>query len=107
MAVAGLRRPQRHHAAGRMVIRGVRYGARSPAQPRSRRQTVPTERGGRARALLLSQQVSKGFEDLGSKDPMVVLGGIYALEGVMQAPETQYHLPILEGLCAFVRDPNL
>jgi len=58
-----------------------------------------------ARALLLSQQVSKGFEDLGSKDgPMIVLGGIYALEGVMQAPEMQYHRAVLEALCAFVRD---
>jgi hypothetical protein len=31
------------------------------------------------------------------------LGGIYALEGVMNASE-QYHRPVLETLCAFVRD---
>ena len=57
-----------------------------------------------ARALALSQQVSKGFEDLGSNSPMIVLGGIYALEGVMQAPDLQYHRAVLEALCAFVRD---
>jgi uncharacterized protein YjbI with pentapeptide repeats len=57
-----------------------------------------------SRALLLSQQVSKGFEDLGSDHIMIQVGGIYALEGIMQAPETQYHLPVLEALCAFVRD---
>ncbi len=57
-----------------------------------------------SRALTLSQQISKGFEDLGSGNTMVVLGGIYALEGVMQAPEPQYHRPVLEALTAFVRD---
>ena len=36
-------------------------------------------------------------------DKVVVrLGGIYALEGVMNTSE-QYHQPVLEGLCAFVR----
>jgi uncharacterized protein YjbI with pentapeptide repeats len=57
-----------------------------------------------ARGLLFSNQVSKGFEQLGNKDSIVVrLGGIYALEGVMNISE-QYHRPILEALCAFVRD---
>src|SRR3954471_12359103 len=38
-----------------------------------------------AQAVLISNQVSKGFEQLDSKDKDVVvrLGGIYALEGVM------------------------
>jgi hypothetical protein len=31
------------------------------------------------------------------------LGGIYALEGVMNTSE-QYREPVLEALCAFVRD---
>jgi uncharacterized protein YjbI with pentapeptide repeats len=61
-----------------------------------------------SRALLISQQVSKGFEDLGNKEsPMIVIGGIYTLEGVMQAPETLYHRPVLEALCGFVRDRNM
>jgi len=54
--------------------------------------------------LLISNQVSKGFEQLGNdKSTVVRLGGIYALEGVMNASE-QYHRPVLEALCAFVRD---
>jgi hypothetical protein len=53
--------------------------------------------------LLISNQVSKGFEQLGSDKVVVRLGGIYALEGVMNGSE-QYHQPVLEALCAFVRD---
>jgi uncharacterized protein YjbI with pentapeptide repeats len=58
-----------------------------------------------SRDLLISNQVAKGFELLGNKDkePMQRLGGIYALEGVMNTSE-QYHRPVLEALCAFVRD---
>jgi len=51
-------------------------------------------------------KVAKGFELLGHKDKDEVrlrLGGIYALEGVMNASD-QYHQPVLETLCAFVRD---
>jgi uncharacterized protein YjbI with pentapeptide repeats len=54
---------------------------------------------------ITSQQVSKGFEQLGSKNIVLRLGGIYALEGVMNTSE-QYHQPVLEALCAFVRDAN-
>jgi uncharacterized protein YjbI with pentapeptide repeats len=54
--------------------------------------------------LLISNQVSKGFEQLGNKDSVVVrLGGIYALEGVMNNSD-QYHRPVLEALSAFVRE---
>jgi hypothetical protein len=56
--------------------------------------------------LLISNQVSKGFDQLGQggDDKVAVrLGGIYALEGVMNTSE-QYHQPVLEALCAFVRD---
>src|SRR6516162_4207528 len=59
-----------------------------------------------SRDLLVSNQVSKGFEQLGQAgiDKVVVrLGGIYALEGVMNTSE-QYHRPVLEALSAFVRD---
>jgi Pentapeptide repeats (8 copies) len=60
-----------------------------------------------SRALLISQQVSKGFEDLGNKDAIMPrLGGIYGLEGVMNTSE-QYHQPVLEALCAFVRDGTI
>jgi hypothetical protein len=41
---------------------------------------------------LISGQVSKGFEQLGSDKPVVRLGGIYALEGVMNTSR-QYETP--------------
>jgi hypothetical protein len=56
-----------------------------------------------SRDLLISNQVAKGFEQLGSDKAVVRLGGIYALEGVMNNSE-QYHQPVLEALSAFVRD---
>jgi uncharacterized protein YjbI with pentapeptide repeats len=56
-----------------------------------------------SRDLLISNQVAKGFEQLGSDKDVVRLRGIYALEGVMNNSE-QYHQPVLEALSAFVRD---
>jgi hypothetical protein len=56
-----------------------------------------------SRDLLISQQVSKGFEQLGSDKLVLRLGGIYALEGAMNA-SPEYHRPIVESLCAFIRD---
>jgi Pentapeptide repeats (8 copies) len=53
--------------------------------------------------LLTSNQVSKGFEQLGNDKVVVRLGGIYALEGVMNT-SGQYHRPVLEALSTFVRD---
>jgi hypothetical protein len=53
--------------------------------------------------LLISNQVSKGFEQLGSEKLVVRLGGIYALEGVMNTSD-QYHQAVLEALSAFVRE---
>jgi hypothetical protein len=56
-----------------------------------------------SRDQLISQQVSRGFEQLASDKLAMRLGGIYTLEGVMNASE-QYHKPVLEALCAFVRE---
>jgi uncharacterized protein YjbI with pentapeptide repeats len=54
--------------------------------------------------LLISNQIAKGFELLSNKENLTQrLGGIYALEGVMNTSE-QYHQPILEALGAFVRE---
>jgi uncharacterized protein YjbI with pentapeptide repeats len=55
-----------------------------------------------SRDLLISNQVAKGFEQLASKESIMRLGGIYGLEGVMNT-SPQYHQPVLEALCAFVR----
>src|SRR5580700_2552383 len=59
-----------------------------------------------AHDLLISNQVSKGFEQLASDKMAMRLGGIYALEGAMNASERpeQYRGPVLEMLCAFVRE---
>src|SRR5580700_8218434 len=59
-----------------------------------------------AHDLLISDQVSKGFEQLASDKMAMRLGGIYALEGVMNTSERpeQYRGPVLEMLCAFVRE---
>jgi len=59
-----------------------------------------------ARDLLISSQASKGFEQLASDKIAMRLGGIYALEGVMNASERPepYRGPVLEMLCAFVRE---
>jgi len=59
-----------------------------------------------ARDLLISSQASKGFEQLASDKIAMRLGGVYALEGVMNASERPepYRGPVLEMLCAFVRE---
>jgi Pentapeptide repeats (8 copies) len=55
-----------------------------------------------ARDLLIRDQVLKGFDQLGNQEMVVRLGGVYALEGVMNTSD-QYHQPVLEALSAFVR----
>jgi uncharacterized protein YjbI with pentapeptide repeats len=61
-----------------------------------------------AHDLLISNQVSKGFEQLASDKIAMRLGGIYALEGVMNDKTSeQYHGPVLEALCAFVRESTI
>jgi len=55
-----------------------------------------------AQKLLISNQIAKGFEQLGSKKLVVRLGGIYSLEGVMNESQ-EYHRSVEEALCAFVR----
>lgn len=63
-------------------------------------QTLLTQRA--SHDQLISQQVSKGFEQLASDDLPIQLGGVYALEYVMN--KSEYHKPVLEALCAFVRE---
>jgi uncharacterized protein YjbI with pentapeptide repeats len=71
-------------------------------QQNSRQQFIQQQQA--SHDLLVSNQVSKGFEQLGNEKSLVVrLGGIYALEGVMNTSD-EYHQPVVEALCAFVRD---
>ncbi len=50
-----------------------------------------------SRDLLISNQVAKGFEQLASDKIAMRLGGVYALEGVMNTTP-EYHQPVLEAL---------
>ncbi len=62
--------------------------------------------------LLISNQIAKGFEQLGSDKIEVRLGGIYALEDILNMPppdktSPDYRQPVLEALCAFVREHTI
>jgi uncharacterized protein YjbI with pentapeptide repeats len=76
------------------------------SQIKQQQQAAQQQQQQAAHDLLISNQVSKGFEQLASDKIAMRLGGIYALEGVMNASERpeQYRGPVLEALCAFVRD---
>jgi len=88
---------------GAAVLIGAVFAYLQFTQQQKTAQQQLSEQQQAFRELLVSNQVSKGFEQLGSDKPVVRLGGIYALEGVMNTSE-QYHQPVLEALCAFVRD---
>ena len=76
------------------------------SQIKQQQQAAKQQQQQAARDLLISNQVSKGFEQLASDKMAMRLSGIYALEGVMNVSERpeQYRGPVLEMLCAFVRE---
>ena len=76
------------------------------SQIKQQQQAAKQQQQQATRDLLISNQVSKGFEQLASDKMAMRLGGIYALEGVMNVSERpeQYRGPVLEMLCAFVRE---
>jgi len=78
----------------------------APSQIKQQQLAAQQQRRQAERDLLISSQVSKGLEQLASDKMAMRLGGIYALEGVMNASERpeQYRGPVLEMLCAFVRE---
>lgn len=55
---------------------------------------------------LLNRRYQQGAEMLGSTVLSVRLGGIYALERLAREHPDQYHIPIMQLLCAFVRHPS-
>ena len=55
---------------------------------------------------LLNERYQRGAEMLGSEVLAVRLGGIYALQRLAEEHPKQYHLQIMELLCAFVRFPT-
>ena len=63
------------------------------------RQAETAQRG------LLNERYQKGAEMLDSAVLSVRLGGIYALAGLAEDHPDQYHVPIFQLFCAFVRRP--
>lgn len=59
-----------------------------------------------AQRSLLNERFQKGAEMLGSEDLSVRLGGIYALKHLAAEHPDQYHIQVMELLCAFVRHPT-
>jgi uncharacterized protein YjbI with pentapeptide repeats len=76
------------------------------SQIKQQQQAAQQQQQQAARDLLISSQLSKGFEQLASDKMAMRLGGIFALEGAMNTSERpeQYRGPVLEMLCAFVRE---
>lgn len=65
----------------------------------ARRQSEIAQKG------LLNERYQKGAEMLGSGVLSVRLGGIYALDRLAREYPSEYHVPIVELFCAFVRNP--
>ena len=65
----------------------------------SLRQAQISERG------LLNERYQKGAEMLGSETLATRMGGIYALKRLAQEHPNEYHLQIMDLLCAFIRHP--
>lgn len=63
----------------------------------AQRQAETAQRG------LLNERLQKGAEMLGSEDLSVRLGGIYALKHLAAEHPGQYHVQVMELLCAFIR----
>jgi hypothetical protein len=75
------------------VLIGAGFALFQFLQQQQTSQTQFREQQKAAQNLMISNQVSKGFEQLASDKIAMRLGGIYALEGVMNTSE-QYHGPV-------------
>lgn len=88
-----------------LIGAGVAYLQFTEQQRASDQQSLRQQQA--AHDLLISNQVSKGFEQLANDKSLTMrLGGIYGLEGVMKT-SPEYYQPVLEALCAFVRDGTI
>ena len=70
------------------------------------RSQVATRQADTAQQGLLNERYQQGAEMLGSEVLSVRLGGIYALERLAQEHTEEYHIQIMNLLCAFVRHPT-
>ena len=59
-----------------------------------------------AQASLLNQRYERATEMLASQVPVVRLGGVYALSSLAKDYPEQYHMSIVELLCAYLRNPT-
>ena len=59
-----------------------------------------------AQRSLLNERYQQGAEMLGSDVLAVRLGGIYALQRLSEDHPEQYHVQVMQLLCAFVRHPT-
>ena len=71
------------------------------------RSIVADRQADTARQGLLNERYQKGAEMLGNSVLSVRLGGIYALQHVAKEHPDQYHIRIMQLLCAFVRSPTM
>ena len=59
-----------------------------------------------AQQSLLNERYERGAEMLGSEVLSVRLGGIGAFQGLAEQHPEQYHVPVMQQLCSFVRHPT-
>lgn len=70
------------------------------------RSIVAERQAASAEGSLLNERYQKGAEMLGSPTLSVRLGGIFALRSLAEEHPEQYHIQIMEIMCAFVRHPT-
>ena len=70
------------------------------------RSRVAERQAGTAQQSLMNERYERGAEMLGSPTLAVRLGGIFALRRLAEEHPEQYHIQIMELLCAFVRHPT-
>ena len=59
-----------------------------------------------AQQSLLNERYQTATDMIGSSILAVRLGGIYALQGLAEQNPEQYHVPVMQLLCSFVRHPT-
>ena len=70
------------------------------------RSIVADRQADTAQQDLMDERYQKGAEMLGNSVLSVRLGGIYMLQHLAKEHPNQYHLRIMQQLCAFVRSPT-
>ncbi len=71
------------------------------------RQSFTTQRQADiAEQSLLDERYQRGAEMLGSSVLSVRIGGVYALKRLAEDRPQEYHVPVMELFCAFLRDPT-